>query len=414
MRSFFLTLAALQLAVFSFADTPPAPAPAEVERKNPAVFFGVDTLEEQHFALLAGKQVGLITNQTGVDRNGRSTADILYHAPNVKLVALFSPEHGIRGTTAEGEPIGDTIDPRTHLPVYSLYGATQRPNSQMLNSIDVLVFDMQDVGARFYTYLSTMGMCMEAAAKRNIAFMVLDRPNPAGGVVMEGEVLDPQFQHFTAYYSIPVRHGMTAGEIAQWYNQKANLHVKLTVVPASGWRRDQLWSETGLPFVHPSPNIRTPTEALLYSGVGMFEATNVAVGRGTDSPFEYIGAPWMNGVVLAERLNALQLPGVRFFQAMFTPQVDLYAGHLCSGVRIDVTDPQALRPVDLFVQAAFILRELSPQDFQLRWDEVARVTGTRDFENVYKDKNRSAKDILELFHKSADGFAKDRQAFLLY
>jgi uncharacterized protein YbbC (DUF1343 family) len=331
----------------------------------------------------------------------------------VKLVALFSPEHGIRGKREAGQAIGDTIDPKLHLPVYSLYGTVQKPTPEMLNAIDILVFDMQDAGARFYTYLTTMGMAMEAAAQRGIPFMVLDRPNPVGGVVVEGQVLDPRIHHFTAYYQVPVRHGFTAGELAQWYNQTQKLNLQLTVIGLKNWKRDELGSETGLPFVPPSPNIRNPTEALLYSGMGMFEATNVSVGRGTETPFELVGAPWMNGDRLADRLNALQLPGFKFKAAAFTPASDADAGQPCSGVRIKVTDPKAVRPVDLFVQIACLIRELWPKDFQPRWEEVARVTGSQDFEHMY-EANKPAAEILDLFHKSAEQFTKDRQPYLLY
>ncbi len=344
--------------------------------------LGIDALEARGFDALQGKQVGLITNQTGVDSKGDSTADVLAHAPRVKLVALFSPEHGIRGTVEHGQTVGDTLDPKTHLPVYSLYGQVQRPTSDMLNAIDVLVFDMQDVGARYYTYLTTLGMAMEEAAQRNIEFMVLDRPNPIGGAIVEGPVADSKVRHFTAYYSIPVRHGFTAGELAQWYNDTSHLNVKLKVIPMIGWNRNELWDDTGLRFIPPSPNIQTPDQALLYAGIGMFEATNLSVGRGTSRPFEVVGAPWIVGKNFIRRLNTLGLPGMKFRRAVFTPTKELYEGEICSGASIEITDPTLIRPVDIFVQIAFVLRELYPNDFQLRWPEVARVTGTFDFQKV--------------------------------
>ena len=388
-------------------------APALAATEEAPVLLGIDVLEAQGYALLKGKQVGLITNQTGKDSQGRSTADLLARAPGVKLVALFSPEHGIRGTREAGQSVGDTIDSKLHLPVYSLYGSVQKPTPEMLNTIDVLVFDMQDVGARFYTYLTTMGLAMEAASQRGIAFMVLDRPNPLGGRVVEGQVLSSSIHHFTAYYQIPVRHGLTAGELAQWYNQTQKLGLSLTIMPVKNWKREALWSDTPLLFVPPSPNIRNPTEALLYSGLGMFEATNVAVGRGTDFPFELLGAPWIDGKILADRLNALALPGLTFKAATFTPATDFFRGQLCSGVRIKVTDPKAVRPVDLFVQVACLIRELWPKEFQPRWEEVARVTGSQDFQHLYES-NKPAAEILDVFHKSAEQFDKDRQPYLLY
>lgn len=377
------------------------------------VLAGVDVLESQEFALLKGKQVGLITNHTGVTRSGRSTADLLAHAPGVKLIALFSPEHGIRGKDKHGENVGDLIDPVLHLPVYSLYGSVRKPSPEMMNSIDVLVFDMQDVGARFYTYLTTMGMAMEAASERGIAFVVLDRPNPAGGSAVEGQVLDSSLRRFTAYYEIPVRHGMTAGEIAVWYKETHKIQLSLTVVPLKNWTRDMLWPDTGRVFVAPSPNIRNPTAALLYSGIGMFETMNISVGRGTETPFELIGAPWINAQALSERLEALKLPGLKFQPVTFTPSEDLYAGKSCSGVRIKVTDPKAVRTIDLFVYIVTLVREFWPKELEPRWDEVALVTGSKEFQKMYEE-NKSALEIIQVFHQSADAFVASRQTFLLY
>lgn len=391
----------------------PLLAGAKKESPPPVVQTGIDVLVGRNFDILKGKQIGLITNHTGVDAKGKSIADLLIETPGVKLVALFSPEHGIRGNLGHGQVVGNDVDPKTHLPVYSLYGETKKPTQEMLNAVDTLVFDMQDVGARFYTYLTTMAMAIEAAEKRNIGFVVLDRPNPLGGTVIEGQPLDSSIRHFTAYFGVPTRHGMTPGEIARWFVQAEKLQVKLDVVSMNGWKRDYLWTDTGLPFIPPSPNIRTPVAELLYVGVGMFETTNVAVGRGTDEPFERFGAPWVNGAELAHRLQALNMPGMSFFQTLFVPTADLYQGRLCSGVRIVVTDPRAARPVDLFVHAAIILRDLSAKDFELRWDEVVRVTGTRDFEKMYKS-GKSAEEILKTFREDADRFKKEREPFLLY
>jgi uncharacterized protein YbbC (DUF1343 family) len=404
----YIQLAVILLALGSVGGIPRA----QEEPKTP-VLFGIDVLEAQGFGDLKGKQVGLITNQTGVDSRERSTADVLARAPGVRLVALFSPEHGIRGTAKPGEPIGDAIDSKTHLPVYSLYGNTQRPTPEMLNAIDTLVFDLQDVGVRFYTYLATMGMAMEEAARRGIDFVVLDRPNPLGGIILEGEVLEPRFRHFTAYFQVPVRHGFTAGEMAQWYNQTARLNLRLKVVPMIGWRRSEFWSDVGHPFIAPSPNIRTPMEALLYTGIGMFETTNVAVGRGTPVPFEQFGAPWLDGPKLVRRLNALGLPGVQFESTLFFPTEDLYQGQRCSGVRMTVTDTSQLRPVDIFVQVMCILRDYYPLVLQIRWEEVARLTGSDDFEHLYKAGNTAA-EIIDVFDRNATLFASEREKYLLY
>ncbi len=392
----------LSLLCTSFIEAKPAPVQA-----------GIDVLETQAFASLKGKQVGLITNHTGVNLSGRSTADLLARAPEVKLVALFSPEHGIRGRQGHGESIGDTIDPELHLPVYSLYGAVKKPTPFMLNSIDVLVFDMQDVGARFYTYLTTMGMAMEAAEERGIAFVVLDRPNPVGGAIIEGQILDPRLRHFTAYYEVPVRHGLTAGELALWYKETHGLKVSLSVIPLKNWTREMTWADTGRTFLPPSPNIRNPTAEILYPGIGMFETMNVSVGRGTDYPFELFGAPWIDGKLLADRLNQLKLPGLQFQSALFTPEDDLYIGMLCSGVRIKVTNPKLVRSVDLFVHIACLIRDLYPKELQPRWEEVARVAGSQDFEHLFIQ-NKSAIEIIDEFNKGANEFAKTRQPFLLY
>jgi uncharacterized protein YbbC (DUF1343 family) len=377
------------------------------------VLLGIDVLEAQGFESLKGKQVGLITNQTGVDSEGRSTADVLARAPGVKLIALFSPEHGIRGRIAHGQEVETIIDQKTHLPVYSLYGATQRPTPEMLNAIDVLVFDMQDVGVRFYTYITTMGMAMEEASRRGIPFMVLDRPDPLGGTVVEGMVLDPRIRHFTAYYSIPVRYGFTAGELAQWYNDTARLNAQVKVVQMINWKRPYFWEDTRLDFVGPSPNIQTPAQALLYAGIGMFEAANVSVGRGTDRPFFQFGAPWIDGQRLARLLQKARLPGVRFEPAEFVPESDLYAAQRCEGVRMKVLDREQIRPVDIFVTAACILRDLYPKEFVLRWDEIARVTGNYDFEHLFRI-NRPAIDMINIFHKSAQDFVKQREKYLMY
>jgi len=379
----------------------------------PPVRCGIDTLIDSGFQLLKKRQVGLITNHTAVDFRGMSTADLLQRAPGVKLVALFSPEHGIRGQREHGQVISDMIDPRTGLPVYSLYGETKRPTPAMLNAIDVLVYDIQDVGSRFYTYITTMGLAMEAAAQRNIAFVVLDRPNPVGGDILEGPPLDSSIKHFTAYFPIPARYGMTPGEVARWYKAKAGLDVDLQVVPLQGWSRRMLWPETKRSFVAPSPNIRTPMAALLYQGIGMFEATNLSVGRGTKTPFEIIGAPWLKGDDVARRLNALGLPGVRFQSESFTPTSDVFAKTLCSGIRFEVTDPDKIRPVEVFVHISFLLRELNGKDFQLRSEDMLRMTGSRDFEKAYKS-GKSADDVIEIFRKDAHAFEEERKPYLLY
>jgi N-acetylmuramic acid 6-phosphate etherase len=384
-----------------------------MSRLDAAVKTGLDVLEESGFAPLVGKRVGLITNHTGVDGRGVSTVDVLRRAPGVTLAAVFSPEHGLRGRIEGGEKISDATYPGTDIPVYSLYGAVKRPTSEHLRGLDVLVFDIQDVGARFYTYITTLGYAMEEASARGIHFVVLDRPNPLGGEIVEGAVLDGDIRHFTAYYSIPQRHGMTVGEIALWHRAKAGLTCDLEVISMEGWKPDMLWPATGLVFPSPSPNIRNFTQALLYAGLGSFEATNVSVGRGTPAPFEWVGAPWVDGRDMARFMNAAGLPGVSFAARRLRPRSDLYAGKRCGGVAVRVTDPAAARPVAVFVWMACFLRDRSPADFKIRWEEMPRLVGTRDFQRLFAQ-GASPTEILSVLDASVAAFKEDRRKYLIY
>jgi uncharacterized protein YbbC (DUF1343 family) len=298
-------------------------------------------LEEQNFAPLLGKNVGLVTNQTGVDLLGRRTIDVLASAPNVKLIALFSPEHGIGA--AANTSVADSTDPATGLRIYSLYGATRRPTDEMLRNIDVLVFDIQDAGVRFYTYITTMAYCMEAAKQFGISFMVLDRPNPLGGEVIEGPTLDAGRTSFTGYFPMPVRYAMTIGELAQMFNFVNNINTDLHVVPMEGWRRSDTYDETGLPWIPPSPNLRSVSAAFIYPGVEILQEMSVSVGRGTTTPFELIGTPSIDGKKLATVLNRRGIPGVKFAPATFTPTDGPYASKICHGVSIKVTDRTSFR-----------------------------------------------------------------------
>ena len=305
---------------------------------------GLDRLVAEHFARLAGRSVGLVTNHTGVDARGRRGIDLLASAKGVKLRAIFSPEHGLDGKVDANVPHGR--DAATGLPVWSLYGPTRRPSTEMLAGIDTIVFDVQDVGARYYTYLATLVYVLEEAARRGIAVVVLDRPNPITGRIVEGPVMDRDLVSFTAPYPIPVRTGMTIGEFARMVVGERKLPVSLTVVPLENWDRGQWFDQTGLPWNDPSPNIRSTLQALLYSGIGLLEATNLSVGRGTEMPFEVIGAPWItNPQELADALNRKDLAGVRFEPVRFTPTSSVYAGQAVAGVRFVVTDREAIRPV---------------------------------------------------------------------
>jgi uncharacterized protein YbbC (DUF1343 family) len=341
------------------------------------VLNGIDVLQADGFKLLRGKRVGLLTNHTGMSRTGVSTIDLLFAAEGVKLVALFSPEHGIRGTA--DEKVEKSRDATTGLPIYSLYGDTResfRPTSQMLQGIDTLVVDLQDVGVRFYTYIATTAYAMEEAAKLKIPVVVLDRVNPIDGYQVEGPTLDKDLLAFVGYFPMPIRHGMTLGELARLFNGENAIGADLTVVPLRGWRRDMWFDETGLPWVNPSPNMRNLLQATLYPGIGAIEATNLSVGRGTDTPFEHVGAPWIDGTRLAAELNGRQLAGVRFYPESFTPAASKFKGEECHGVFIVVTDRLALRPTRVGLEIATALYRLYPEQFQLR--SAVRLLGSQE------------------------------------
>jgi uncharacterized protein YbbC (DUF1343 family)/CubicO group peptidase (beta-lactamase class C family) len=335
---------------------------------------GIDVLESEAFARLRGKRIGLVTNQTGQSRAGVSTIDLLARAPGVKLSALFSPEHGIRGQLDERVP--SSRDEGTGLPIYSLYGETRRPTPAMLSGLDALVVDLQDVGARFYTYAATMAYTMEEAAAHRLPVVVLDRPNPINGSGVEGPYQDAVAVGFNGYLPMPIRHGLTLGELARLFNGEKALGVDLTVVAMKNWRRDDWFDATGLPWVNPSPNMRNLIAATLYPAIGAIEGTNISVGRGTSAPFEQIGAPWMDGAVVASALNARQLPGVRFYPVTFTAAAGAkLAGQVCHGVFLVVTDRAQLQPVRVGVEIAATLSALYGSRFTL--EEAAPLLGSK-------------------------------------
>jgi len=344
-------------------------------RVHPPVQSGIDVLRADGFAPLRGKNVGLVTNHTGIARDGTSTIDVLFGAKDVKLVALFSPEHGIRGTL--DDKVASSSDDKTGLPIYSLYGENRRPTAAMLQGIDALVIDLQDIGARFYTYTTTMAYVLEEAAKARVAVVVLDRPNPINGFQVEGPALDKAQIGFTGYFApMPIRHGLTIGELARLFNGENKIGADLTVIAAKNWQRDEWFDETALPWINPSPNMRNLIQATVYPGIGAFETTNVSVGRGTDTPFEQLGAPWIDGPALADALNARRIPGVRFYPVRFTPTASKYAGQACNGVFVIVIDRAALRPVRLGVEIAAVLHKMYAASFEL--DGAERLFGSRD------------------------------------
>ena len=341
----------------------PVRAPASPKHSGRAarVQTGLDVLEAQKFAPLRGKHVGLITNHTGLDSQGRSTVDVLTHAVGMQLVALFSPEHGLAGRN--DEKISSTKDPSTGLPIHSLYGDTLRPTDEMLQGIDTLVFDVQDAGVRFYTYTTTMAYCMEEAAKRNIAFFVLDRPNPLGGEVVEGPMLDPDKTNFVGYFPMPVRYGLSIGELAQLFNSENHIGADLHVIAMKNWHRNYFFESTGIKWIPPSPNLRTTKGSILYPGIEILQNAGVSVGRGTQTPFEEFGAPWLSGDDVAAALNERHLPGVHFVGQAFIPIGGPYSGQRCGGVAIRVTDRFTVRSMRTGLEIAAILQKLYPKEF---------------------------------------------------
>lgn len=340
---------------------------------------GLEVLLSDSLHLVRGHRVGLVTNHTGVDGEGRSGIDLLHGADEVELVALYSPEHGIRGTAAEGVLVDSGRDSATGLPIHSLYGSTRKPTPEMLEGVEILLFDIQDIGTRYYTYIYTMALAMEASGEAGIPFVVLDRPNPIGGARVQGNLLDPAFSSFVGMYPLPIRHGMTPGELARFYRDALGIRAELHVVPAAGWRREMLFPETGLPWIPPSPNMPSVESALHYPGSCLFEGTNLSAGRGTPEAFAQVGAPWLDGAALAAELNALDLPGVRFEAVRFTP-VDptdgKFGGVELGGVRWVSTDPEVYDPTVAGVAVLVAARRQSGDRWEWNAAHFDRLAGT--------------------------------------
>lgn len=389
------------------------PTQRRVANRNGSVLTGIDVLEAQDFAPLKGKRVGLLTNQTGLDSSGRRTIDLLAHAAGVQLMAIFSPEHGVTGTV-DTTKIGNSVDAATKVPIYSVYGgsdATRRPPMDVLRNLDAVVIDIQDAGVRFYTYETTLGYLLEGAAKAGIAVVVLDRPNPLMGSVVQGPMSEPGRENFTNYGPIPVRHGMTLGELAQMFNAEHNVHAKLTVVSMQGWMRGDWFDETGIEWINPSPNLRSMNEATLYPGVALVEGTNVSVGRGTDTPFEVLGAPWINARELSSYLNARQIPGIRFVPITFTPTSSNYAGQACHGVNVFLTAREFLDSPELGFELAAALRTLYPEQFHI--EKMAEILANQTVLNSLihgEDPRRIALDWQDELQK----FQQMRERYLIY
>jgi uncharacterized protein YbbC (DUF1343 family)/CubicO group peptidase (beta-lactamase class C family) len=382
--------------------------------RNGNVLAGIDVLEQQNFdALRSFKKIGLLTNQTGVDLQGRRSIDVLSHLPGIELSAIFSPEHGVTGSV-DTTDIGNSKDAATGIPVYSVYGATdaaRRPSPDTLKSLDAVVVDIQDAGARFYTYETTLGYFLEAAAKAGTAIIVLDRPNPITGSFVQGPISDAGHESFTNYSSIPIRHGMTMGELAKMFNAERGINAKLTVIPLQGWIRGDWYDSTGLAWVNPSPNLRDITQATLYPGVAMVEGTNVSVGRGTDSPFELLGAPWINARDLAQYLNAREISGVRFVPTSFFPIASNYANQQCHGVNIILTARNSFDAPELGVELASALHKLYPQDFKLeKMNDLLVNQSVFTAIAAREDPRRIAQD----WQDALDTFMRLREKYLIY
>lgn len=369
---------------------------------------GIDVVMAEDYRLLKGKRIGLITNHTGRDGNGNLTIDILRSAPGIDLVALFSPEHGIRGE--QDEKISDTTDAVSGLPVYSLYGERRAPSPEQLRGLDALVFDIQDIGARFYTYTSTMGLSMDAAAKAGVKFIVLDRVNPIGGALVEGPA-DVTDESFTAWHPIAIRHGMTEGELARMFNDERKIGADLEVVQVRNWTRERWYDQTGLPWVNTSPNIRNLTAATLYPGVCILERTKLSMGRGTPIPFEWVGAPWIDGEVLARELNAAAPAGVRFHPMAQTPNASLYTGESCGGVRIELLDRDRLNALELGAVLATTLYRLYPA--QLEVEKINVLLQHPATIDAIK-RGEPAEAIQRLWAPSLESFLERRAKYLIY
>ena len=382
MIVFLVTIAVTGIfAFYAFFTGLMSIEPADIATSNMVkrpVLTGIDVLEREGFRQLAGRNIGLITNQTGVNREGVSSIQLLHDASGVNLLAIFSPEHGLFGKP-DIPLIEDSKHSLTGIEVFSLYGSTRTPTSDMLTGIDTLVFDIQDIGTRFYTYISTMGLAMQAAAENQVRFVVLDRPNPINGTTVRGPVLDEGRQSFVGFHRLPVRHGMTTGELARMFKAELRLELDLVIIQLEHWRRAEYFDATGLKWINPSPNMRSLNEAILYPGIGLLETTNLSVGRGTDTPFELLGAPWLDGDLLARELKLLKLPGVGFDAVEFTPESSKFEGELCSGVSVIITDREMFISIRTGLEIALQLRRLYPQIWEIdAYDRLLSNAATLD------------------------------------
>ena len=412
-------LTGLLVLVLVLSTVSAAMAKNDKEKKNKKFRLGIEVLLQDQIDLIKDKRVGLITNPTGVDQNVTSIVDLLFNNPDVNLTALYGPEHGVRGSAQAGAYVEQYTDEKTGLPVYSLYGKTKKPTPEMLSNVDVLLFDIQDVGTRFYTYIYTMALAMEAAKENNIPIIVLDRPNPISGTKVEGPVLEDKYSSFIGEYPIPVRHGMTVGELAKLFNSEFGIGTDLTVVEMEGWKRNKYYDETPLEWVLPSPNMPTLETAIVYPGAALIEGTNVSEGRGTTKPFELIGAPFINSDNLAAKLNSYKLPGVTFRAASFIPTFSKHANVLSHGIQIHVTDRNSYKPFETGLYIVKTIHDMYPNDFQFRTPSAA---GISFFDNLVGngsiradiEAGKSVEEMKAAWQSGLDQFNEVREKYLLY
>jgi len=400
---------------------------------------GIEVFLESHLDLVKGKRVGLITNPTGVNSNLESIIDLFYNNQEINLVALYGPEHGVRGNAQAGEYVSFYIDDKYNIPVFSLYGQSRKPEAGMLKNIDeymrsfdtvtagkipetsmvessdVLIFDIQDVGTRIYTYIATMAYCMQACAENDVDFIVLDRPNPIKGEDLEGPILEyPEYSSFVGLYPIPVRHGMTVGELAKFFNDKfLKKKVTLTVIPMQGWKREMWYDETSLPWIIPSPNMPTLDTATVYPGQVFLEGANISEGRGTTKPFEVFGAPWIDGYELTRKLNELNLAGIKFREAWFSPTFSKYKGEQCGGAQIHVTDRNQYRPFESSLYIIKTVMNMYPGYFKFHDEYIDKIMGTSKVRQAF-EKGIDVKDIIKDYQHKLDSFVELRKPYLLY
>ncbi|MDH4218164.1 MAG: DUF1343 domain-containing protein [Candidatus Aminicenantes bacterium] len=409
------------------------------QKENKMVYLGCENFLENHLDLVKGKRVGLVTNPTGVDSKLQSLIDLFYKNPAIDLVALYGPEHGIRGNAQAGEYVPYYRDEKYNLPVFSLYGQSKKPESgmlenidefmrsfdtdeagkfiedSMLESVDLLVFDIQDVGTRIYTYVATMAYCMQACAEHDLEFIVFDRPNPINGKDIEGTILEyPRFSSFVGLYPIPVRHGMTTGELAQLFNDRfLTVKANLNVIPMRNWRRDMWYDQTSLSWIMPSPNIPTLQTAAVYPGQVFLEGTNISEARGTTKPFESFGAPWIDGPILTKKINHINLPGVTFSEACFTPTFSKYNGELCGGTQIHVLDRDIFRPFESALHIIKAIKDMYPDLFKFHAEYFDKIMGTKIIRQAI-EKGMRIEEIVKENKKQLEEFDKLRKPYLLY